>query len=156
MSLLFKQSNVISLRTAYVNDDGNLACFRLNPADPVSLMPTAKRGWAPKDFDWVTWDSVWLYRHTRTVANEEKLLHDFPCLEHNVKAVVFKRPPEFRLQWTDSGHSVALYLNGEPWAFIYEETHEGYSKGILKPAAPHLSQIKNPWDQSLFERTFLA
>jgi hypothetical protein len=50
---------------------------------------------------------------------------------------------------------VALYLNGEPWAFIYEGTHQGYSKGILKPAAAHLSQIDNLWDQELFEKKFM-
>jgi len=67
----------------------------------------------------------------------------------------FESPPELRLLWADSGNTVALYLNGEPWAFIDEETHKGYSKGVLKPAAP-LPAMGNQWDQELFEKLFIT
>lgn len=63
--------------------------------------------------------------------------------------MVFKEPPAMKLLWTDSGQSVALFLNGEPWAFIHEGKNHGYSKGILRPA------FGNPWDRALFEKTFM-
>ena len=77
-----------------------------------------------------------------------------PAIEQHIKPLLLAKPPEFKLLWTDSGHSVALYLNGEPWAFIHEATHEGYSKGILKPSVPYLSPAGKLWDQDLFEQTF--
>jgi len=69
-------------------------------------------------------------------------------LEENIRVMEFTQPPELRLLWAGSGHSVALFLNGEPWAFIHEERNHGYSKGVLKAA------VGNPWDQELFEQTF--
>ncbi len=76
-------------------------------------------------------------------------MHAFPCVEQDVRPMTFEKPPEFKLLWADSGHSVALYLNREPWAFIEEETHQGYSKGIFNRAH------KKAWNQELFEKTFL-
>jgi hypothetical protein len=72
-------------------------------------------------------------------------------LERNIKVLEFAHPPELRLLWADSGQSVALFLNEEPWAFIHEEKNHGYSKGILTSAVGNLG---NPWNQELFERTF--
>jgi len=149
MAILVQENNVISLRTAIVGDDGNLVGFSLYPGDLASLTPKGRTWWAPKDFDWVMQDTAWLYRHMRSVAEEKKLMRAFPCVEQDVRPMAFEMPPEFRLLWADSGHSVALYLNGEPWAFIEEERHLGYSKGVLKPAVGKL------WDQELFEKTFL-
>jgi hypothetical protein len=69
--------------------------------------------------------------------------------ERIVRPMTFSRPPEFRLLWTESGNSVALLLNGEPWAYIHEEKNHGYSRGNLKPG------YGNTWDQESFEKTFL-
>ncbi len=147
MSVLLKETNLISLRTAYVDDDGNLADFSLMPADLLSVMRKAGK-W---DFDWASQDAAWLYRHLRSPDEETTLSRTFPpIIDQDLRPMTFKAPPEFKLLWADSGHSVALYLNGEPWAFIDEETHQGYSKGILKP----FSGTGNLWDQDLFERTF--
>jgi hypothetical protein len=148
MAILLEENNVISLRTAYVGDDGNLVTFRLNPADYTSLIPKGRTWWAPKDFDWVEQDCTWLYRHMRSSSGEKELACGFFPVEQGVGPMSFEKPPEFKLVWTDSGHSVALYLNGEPWAFIHEKTRQGYSKGILK------STIGKLWDQELFEKTF--
>lgn len=155
MAVLISENNVVSLRSAYVNDDGNLVGFRLDPPDLISLIPKGRKWWAPKDFDWVEQDSIWLYRHMRSAASEEELRHAFPCIEQDIKPLMFEESPAFKVVWADSGQSVALYLNEEPWAFIYEATHQGYSKGILKPAAAHLSPVGNQWDQDLFEKVFL-
>jgi hypothetical protein len=149
MGILLKESNVISLRTADVYDGGNLVSFTLNPADLSLLVPKGRTWWAPKDFDWVSQDTVWIYRHMRSASDELKLKHEFPCVDQDIMPIKFNTPPEFKLLWADSGHSVALFLNGEPWAFIHEDTHRGYSKGIIKPGAD------KAWDQALFERTFL-
>jgi hypothetical protein len=150
MAILLQENNVISLRTAIVGDDGNLVGFSLYPADLTSLIPKGRTWWAPKDFEWVSQDSTWLYRHMRSAADERKLMHGFPCVEQDVRPMVFENPPEFKLLWADSGNSVALYLSGQVWAFIEEETHLGYSKGIIE------GTDKNAWNQELFEKTFMA
>lgn len=147
---LLEENNIISLRTAYVVDDGNLVGFQLMPAWLGSSIPGSK----PKGFDWASQDFTWLYRHMRSVSDEKRLMHDFPCVDQDIKPIVFEKPPVFRLLWTDSGNSVALYLNEEPWAFIEEESHQGYSKGILKPKVAHLPAVGNLWNQELFEKTF--
>ena len=154
MPILLEENNIVSLRTAYVHDDGNLVSFSLNPADMLSMFPEGKH-WAPKDLEWMLKDSTWLYRHLRSPFEEQKLLKRFPpVVENDIKPLAFNRPPEISLLWADSGQSVVLYLNGEPWALIDEDTHEGYSKGILKPKETDLEPAGKLWDQKRFERLF--
>ncbi len=153
---LIEEENVVSLRTAYVYDNGNLVSFCLNPTDLVSLIPKGRTWWAPKDFDWVSQDSTWLYRHLRSPSEEEELMRGSPIVDQDIKPLVFEKPIDLKLLWADSGHSVALYLNSEPWAFIDEATHEGYSKGVLKPEKEYLSPPGKLWDQELFEKIFPA
>ena len=145
---LYVEKNVISLRTAYVADIGTLVGFRLNPADVVSLIPKARKQWAPKDFEWISRDRVWLYRHLMPEVDETKLMNGFPCVDQGIKPMSFEKPPRLKLIWTDSGNGVALCINGEPWAFIDETSHEGYSKGIINP------EYGNPWSSKLFEKIF--
>jgi hypothetical protein len=148
-AILLREENVISLRTAFVRDDGDVVSFRLRLASIPR--PIGRSWWAPKDFEWVSQDSAWLYRHLRSPEQEEALMRIWPStFQHGVKPLVFTAPPRFKLVWTGSGQGVALYLNGEPWAFIDERTHEGYSKGVLDPASGQ------PWNQSLFERIFAS
>ena len=147
---LLQETNAISLRTASVRDDGDLVTFRLRPADIESILPIGKKRFAPKDFECALQDFVWLYRHMRSELDESKLQQKFSCVQQGVKPMLFKTPPpQFRLLWADSGHSVALLINEEPWAFIEEEQHQGYSRGILKKG------ICNLWSQELFEKIFL-
>jgi len=150
---LLLEDNIISLRTAFVQDDGNLVSFCLMPAWLESSIPR-KRSLAPKDFEWASQDLAWLYRHMRSASEETALMSGFPRMSQDVKPMVFQKSPEFKLIWTDSGNSVALFLNGEPWAFIDEQTRQGYSKGIIKPAEAYLTPAGNQWDQKLFEKTF--
>ena len=77
-----------------------------------------------------------------------------------IKELALENPPKLKLLWTDSGNSVAVYLNGEPWAFIDEHTQKAYSKGVLNSSLGKSwnqvsTSIGNPWDQKAFERTFL-
>lgn len=144
-ALLF-EDNVISLRTAIVVDDGNIVGLQLLPACLDSSIPGTK----PKGFDYVLEDGTNLYRHQRSVSEEAKLMSSFAPVEQSVRPMTFKEPPEIKLVWADSGNGLVLYLNEEPWAFIDEETHKGYSKGVLKPDGG------NPWNQELFEKIFGA
>jgi hypothetical protein len=138
---LLVEENLISLRTAIVLDDGNLVSFRLLPRCSDTLIQ--------KDCNFATSDHIWLYRHERSVSDEVTLTREFMPVEQAVRPMVFTKPHKMELLWADSGESVALLLNGEPWAFIHEEKHNGYSKGILRP-----SYAGNPWNQELFEKTF--
>jgi hypothetical protein len=69
-------------------------------------------------------------------------------LEKEIKVVEFAQEPEMKLRWSDPGDCVALFLKGEPWAFIHREKNHGYSKGVLTPG------FGNMWDQALFDQTF--
>ena len=144
--VLLEEENVISLRTAYVQDGGDLVALRLMPAWLDSSIPTGRRRY---DLSWATQDCAWLYRRMRPPAEEAALMHALPCLAQDVRPMALDGPPQFKLVWTDSGHGLALYLNGEPWAFIDEDTHKGYSKGMLRAKFGDC-----PWDQELFERIF--
>jgi hypothetical protein len=144
---LLQEENVISLRTAFVVDDGSLVGFQLLPAWLDSSIPT-QSGSSPKDFEWVFWYQTYLYRHMRTASGELDLMSGFPRVEQGVKPMKFECSPMLKLLWADSGNTVALYLNGEPWAFIDDESHKAYSKGILK------TTVGNVWDQALFEKLF--
>jgi len=80
-------------------------------------------------------------------------------MDHQVKLLTFDKPPALRFLWTDSGNSIAVYLNNEPWAFIDEHTQKTYSKGILdvsKVINPWLKSrsVGNLWNQEVFEKTF--
>jgi hypothetical protein len=142
---VFEEENVISLRTAFVFDDGNLVNFRLMQAAETSIPATKRRS---PSVESCLKDAVWLYRHLRSESEETELVTGLPRIEQDIRPIRMSTPPRFHFVWSDSGHSVALFLNGEPWAFIDEVGHTGYSKGILK------ADVGRPWDQLLFERIF--
>jgi hypothetical protein len=81
-----------------------------------------------------------------SLSSEEALMSGVPCVEQDIVPMAFEKPPVFELAWSDSGNSVAVYLNGHPWALIDEDTHQGYSKGVLRPS------IGNPWNEVSFRR----
>jgi len=72
----------------------------------------------------------------------------FAPVEQALMPITFKSPPQFEVVWSDSGNGLLLLLNGEPWAFIDENTCKGYSKGVIKPDGG------NPWDQKLYDELF--
>ncbi len=155
---LLREDNIISLRTAFILDDGDMVFFNLMPAWIGSSIPGAR----PRGLGWASQDSAWLYRHKRSWLEEQKLRRIYPgIVQQHLKPLIFNQPPEFKLLWTDSGHSLAVSINGEPWAFIDEQTHQGYSKGILKEwdMTPwRKSKVKPicpmPWNEELFEKIF--
>jgi hypothetical protein len=172
-TLLWKE-NSISLRTAIVRDDGYEVFFAMLPRWLTTSIP------GPRDRR--GFENIVLFRRKRPLfallgysslgATQQQLARSpfSPFLKHgllkkwkrsflirrglmgledNIKVMEFSKPPIFSLAWSDSGHSAALFLDGEPWAFIHEGTESGYSKGVLGTA------VGNPWDQELFEETFL-
>jgi len=171
---LLHEENAISLRGAWVLDDGYVVSFSLSPRWMTTAVP------GPRNYG--KSDRTYLYRRRRSFFarmalvplgnTQEKLFSwsspsrknrglrgwvgyfGYRCLvislEKDIKVMACATPPELRLLWSDSGQSVALYLGGEPWAFIHEEKNHGYSKGILR------ATIGNTWDQELFEQTFIS
>ena len=69
--------------------------------------------------------------------------------ERNIKAIDFHDPPSFKFIWAEAEKSVALLLNGAPWAFISSKG-VGYSKGLLRS-----EYAANTWDEKLFAQTFV-
>lgn len=157
---LIQEDNVISLRTALILDNGDTVSLQLTPAWMRSSIPGAK----PQGLDWASQDFTWLYRHKRPWLEEQKLKRIYPgIVQQDLKPLIFKQAPEFKLLWTASGDSVALILNGELWAFIDEQTHTGYSKGILKSpdVSPWRKSEQKPicpmsWNQDLYDKVFSA
>src|SRR5882672_8475808 len=108
LKMLLEESNVISLRTAVIIDDGNLVDFRLMPAWLESSMPRS----ATKSCEWVLSNYTYLYRHLRSASEEAALCKRAICTEQEVKPIDFVAPPRFALVWADSGNTVGLFLNG--------------------------------------------
>ena len=54
-----------------------------------------------------------------------------------------------RFEFSPDGHSVAVFIRGEPWAFIARDEPRGYSKSI-SAAGP----FGQPWSQQLFDDLF--
>lgn len=150
LKTLLKEENVTSSRTACVKDDGNMVEFTLFPADLLASLHRKRIGEiTAKDIQSLSSRyCTWLYRHLKPPSEELKLMEGAPCPQHDLRPMVFEKPPAFKLLWADAGNSVAVLLDGKPWAFIHEETRRGYSKGVLK------SQFANPWDEDLFKKTF--
>lgn len=140
METLLVEHNIVSLRSAFVLDDGDLIYFLLLPRWLDSSVPRSN--------DYGKSDLTCVYRRKRSFFTEIGLLRSLSPLQRCVKPIKFATTPELKLLWADSGHSVALILNGEPWSFIHEEKNHGFSKGVLR------ASLGNPWDQDLFERTF--
>jgi hypothetical protein len=138
---LLEENSIISLRTAIVLDDGDLVYFKLLPYSSETSIPGTTNH--------LKADATCLYRHAEFIFKQTRANRARSHVRQDVKPMTFEQSLELKLLWADSGHSVALFLNGEPWAFIHEEKNYGYSKGILRPT------VGNPWDQELFEKTFL-
>jgi hypothetical protein len=149
--ILLEETNIISLRVAYVQAGGCEVECRLMPGWMSSSVPS---GLSARDLSWTSRDRVTLYLIPRS-QEEAKSLAGTSFMEEYFNVLNFeKSPPRFSLSWTDSGNGFAVHLNGEPWAFIDEVTKEGYSKGMLKPKPSHLPMLGNQWDQRLYEKYF--
>lgn len=153
------QENPISLCSAFVLDDGYVVSFGLS------------------DRDHGKWKGTYLYRRRRTLLarmtltplgeHQEKVFRFssshrifwgwvghfayrrfLVALEKDIKVMQFSHQPKMELLGSDPGDSVALLLEGQPWAFIHRDKNHGYSKGVLRAG------FGNIWDEDLFEQTF--
>ena len=145
--ILIEEHNIISLRTACVIDDGETVGLQLLPAP--SSMATIPSVYKAEFVEWLKAYSAFMYQHILSASR-------IPIFD--LKPLAFEKPPKLKLLWTDSGNSVAVYLNDEPWAFIDEHTQKAYSKGVLNsrlgnPWNPSIN-VGNPWNQEVFEKTF--
>lgn len=146
--ILFSEENIISLRTAFVAESQNLVGLRLKPGDRLSEL-SLRKSWTATAASKSGWqDFVWLFRRPLSASDELKLKSGSLSMAQKIKALSFETGPDYALRWTDSGESVALYINGEPWAFIDESSHRGYSKGMID------GYFGNQWNQDLFEKLF--
>jgi hypothetical protein len=145
---LIEEHNIISLRTAFIIDvDGSVA-LQLLPAE--SSMSTEQNIYKTEYWEWLKAYYAILYQHTPSASG---------MLIRGIKQMAFEQPPKLKLLWTDSGNSVAVYLDDEPWAFIDESTQKGYSKGVLnsenKASWWHKTYHgTETWDQNVFKKTF--
>jgi hypothetical protein len=72
----------------------------------------------------------------RRFASEVALQPDVPANAH-------------RFEFSPDGHSVAVFVRGEPWAFIARDEPHGYSKSISADGP-----FGHPWNQQLFDDLF--
>lgn len=72
----------------------------------------------------------------RRFASEVAVQADVPANSH-------------RFEFSPDGHSVAVFIRGEPWAFTARDQPRGYSK-CLSAAGP----FGQPWSQELFDDLF--
>jgi hypothetical protein len=54
-----------------------------------------------------------------------------------------------RFEFSPDGHSVAVFIRGEPWAFIARDERRGFSKSISA-----VGPFGQPWSQQLFDDLF--
>jgi hypothetical protein len=135
--ILLEEHNIISLRTTFIIDAGGHVALQMLPAS--SSMAPKLNVYKTEYWEWLKPYSTFLYQHIPSGGV-------IPF--RGIKELAFEKPPELKLLWADSGNSVAVYLNGEPWAFIDEHTQKAYSKGVLT------SSLGKPWNQEIFEKTF--
>ena len=172
---LLQEENPISFRSALVHDDGYTVGFRLMPPCPATAVPEPRKYESDSAYLYRRRRSIFARMALVPRGVMQKQQFSLDCafrkkqgfwgwvvsiesrlvsisLEQGIRVMAFAHPPDLRLLWGDSGHSVALYLDGQPWAFIHEEKNHGYSKGVLRPSIG----AGNTWDQKLFEQTFIG
>jgi len=136
---LIEEHNIISLRYACVVEVDGFVALQLMPAQ--SSMAAKQNVYKTEYWERLKAYYAFLYQHIPSASR---------IPDSGIRQFAFEKPPKLKLLWTDSGNSIAVYLNGEPWAFIDEHTQKAYSKGVLD------SKSGNPWDQKAFERTFVS
>src|SRR5215208_2758867 len=91
-TILVRESNVISLRTAYVIDDGHQPSFLFPPVDLLEWGARRNRHLLGRNI-------VRLYRYSLSPSAKRKLHR---CeVNLNLRVMTFQKPPQFRLVWTD-------------------------------------------------------
>lgn len=146
-----EEGNVISLRRAYVMEVDGVVSLSLSMEE--SSFAQQPKVHTSEYQDRLKTHSAYMYQYART---------DSQMPIWGLRFFKFEVPPKFKLLWTDSGNSVAVYLNDEPWAFVDEYTQKSYSKGIMSDHEMNpwyrdyvkTAKVGDPWNQKQFETTF--
>lgn len=150
-TIFIEEENIISLRRAYVMEMDGI--INLSLTQESSSFVQRPKIHSAEFQDWIKTHSAFLYQQVST--NSKTLIW-------GLKRLKFETLPKFKLLWTDSGNSVAVCLNDEPWAFLDENTQKAYSKGIMADEEMNpwyrdytkAAKSGNPWHQKQFETTF--
>ena len=134
--------NIISLRTAVFNDDGIIGVLVLLPPMPDRRPDGHLQS-----------DVCWVYKRHHSIMDRVKgcyRKHNSAFFLKHMKSSKVRLDPEVSFLWSDTGHSVAVAVDGEPMGFITEDKFCAYSKAFDKP------EVMNTWDENLFRKTFNA
>jgi len=172
---LIREKNPISLRIAFVSDDGYFVWLAFFPRSIPSFPPVGgtiklsdrmlalksrlsertvlyRRPSSPLDWACSTLrgDNQPFISQTPIAAhhNGSELVEAMVKVAKSIRPLSGSENPTIKLIWSHSGESVAAILNGEPWAFIDGSTQLAYSKGVLGTA------FGKPWDEGLFKKVF--
>ncbi len=136
--------NVISLRTAVFEDDGVLGTLVLLPPDPDRRTDAHLHS-----------NVCWVYRrHGSLMEHSAKTSlkkHKGSCVFENLMPLKVRQNPEMTFLWSESGHSVAAVVEGEPMGFISEHKFCPYCKSEKTPPVN-----QNPWNEDVFKQLFAA
>lgn len=135
-----REENIISLRTAYFWDDGVMGT--------LVLLPPVSDRWAEGQ---IHGDVCWVYKRRRPLLSRLKgcyRRHESASVLREMKAGTVSEYPEIEFKWADTGHSVAVLVDGVALGFIAESRANSCSKAFVKQGN------SNHWDEELFQRTF--
>ena len=138
-SILLQSTNHVSQRSAFLEDDGNVAYLYLSaPSMPIpvrAVVVYSRHSPQPK----IDWSAV-------SKSGEQ------PPLSRDIASItaVLAQPKaaEFSFKWSRKGNAVALLHKGTPLALAAASETDGYSKAVSKP-----SPLAVPWDQRVYEST---
>lgn len=133
------RSTVSGRHSTLEDDGGGVWLYLTSPTDtkPVadcfvySVVPPTEELFTPHA---LTGPPVLLRRFASDVAAQP----DIPANAH-------------RTEFSPDGDSVAVFIRGEPWAFIAHGTPRGYSKSLSS-----VCPFGQPWSQELFDALFPA
>jgi hypothetical protein len=146
--ILLKDLHPVSQKAACVNEWNGLVQLQLT-SRPRATEPERKYESAL---------TSWLFRKKYSWLRELVLVTQMTPLKRvirvkrGIEAFIKVRPLKdglmFSLRWSDDGESVAVLLEGEPWAFVTPRFPRGCSKGQLNEF------VGNTWNQKLYDQLF--
>jgi hypothetical protein len=137
-----QKDNVISLRTVVFQDDGVLGYFVLLPPVPDRRPDGHLHSGV-----------CYVYKRCRSLMDRLKgcyRKHRSAFILRHMKPWKVRSDPTVSFLWSDSGHSVAAIVDGEPMGFVAEDKFQAYSKAFDRP------KVINTWDEDLFQKIFKA
>jgi hypothetical protein len=138
--MTISEGNVISLRTAIFTDDGVVGTLVLLPPIPDRRPDGHLQA-----------NVCWVYKRHRSIMDRMKgcyRKHRNAFILQHMRPLKVRPNPDLSFLWSESGHSVALTVDGEPMGFIPEDRFSGCSKSSKNP------RVMNLWNEDLFQKIF--